>query len=260
MAQSLNYASEGDGGVVVFLHGMAASRHYWQPVLDLKPAGRLITIDLLGFGESPKPHDVTYDYETHIAAIMDTLEVAGVHGKFTLVAHSMGALLALRLAATNPDRVTKLVLFGLPYYPDIRTARDDITQSKLLWRLAYYGPTSKVLCTTWCKWLRPVTRFIAPLYLPRLPHRVAQDSLKHSWQSYSQSLRYVIEEQRVADDLDKISVPISLLYGAYDKPGTFLKDSRLLEDRQNIEMTIYPGLTHQLPLEKPQLIVDQLER
>ncbi len=255
---TLHFTSQGEGAVVVFLHGMAASGRYWQPVLDLQPAGRLITIDLIGFGNSPHPTHVTYDYQTHVQAIIDTLAAAGVTEPFTLVGHSMGALIGLRLASLYPERVSRLILCGLPYYPSPEIAKHDITQSKRLWRLAYYGPTSKALCTVWCRWLRPITRLIAPLYLPRLPRPVAEDSLKHTWQAYSESLKYVIEEQAVASDLAKLQAPTTLLYGATDNPGSFLHDSQILAGNKLVTMVTYPGLTHQLPIEKPELVASLL--
>ena len=256
----LNYRSQGEGPVVVFLHGMAASGRYWQSVLDLQPPGRLVTIDLLGFGDSPHPKDVTYNYQTHIQAIMDTLEAAGVDGAFRLVGHSMGALIGLRLAALYPDRVTRLILCGLPYYQTPEIAKQDITQSKRLWRLAYYGPSSKALCTVWCSWLRPVTQHIAPHYLKRHSREIAIDSLKHTWQAYSQSLKYIIEEQDVKSDLNMLEPPTSLLYGDSDKPGSFLQDSHLLDGNKLVTMKVYPGLSHQLPIESPRLIVDLLSQ
>jgi pimeloyl-ACP methyl ester carboxylesterase len=44
------------GPTVVFLHGLGATTRYWGPrVTPLAARARLVLVDLLGFGRSPKP-------------------------------------------------------------------------------------------------------------------------------------------------------------------------------------------------------------
>jgi len=243
---------------VVLLHGMACSSRYWQSVIATSSQNlRFIAIDLLGFGQSPKPHDLTYDYQTHIETILATLEKANVTGPFILVGHSMGALIALRLATLHPKLIDRLILCGLPFYPTKAIARKEIVNSKRLWQLIYYGPTSHGLCLLWCTCLRPITRHLAPFYLPYLPKHVAQDTLLHTWQAFSQSLRYVIEEQDVQADIKKLQMPAVMLYGSDDKSTKYVREERL-DDLKNTKIGIYDGLSHQLPLENPHLIADLL--
>lgn len=255
----LHYETYGSGEkTVVLLHGMASSSRYWQYFTANPPKNtRLITIDLLGFGKSPMPKTSNYTYEEHIAVIKETLVAAGVKHSYKLLAHSMGCLIALRLAAQSKD-VKKLIVCGLPYYPDAATAKRDITQSKKLWELAYYGPTSNTLCTVWCKWLRPISKHIAPLYLKRLPKEVAEDSLLHSWRSYSQSLENIIEKQSIQTDLEKLKIPIQFLYGEKDICGHYLVQSGVLKSCPQAKFQIYPELSHQLPIERPDLVLEAL--
>lgn len=255
----LHYETYGSGEkTVVLLHGMASSSRYWQYFTASPPKNtKLITIDLLGFGRSPMPKSSNYTYGEHISAIKETLVAAGVKKSYILLAHSMGCLIALRLAAQSKD-VEKLIACGLPYYPDAATAKKDITQSKKLWELAYYGPTSNTLCTVWCKWLRPISKHIAPLYLKRLPKEVAEDSLLHTWRSYSKSLENIIEKQSISKDLANIKVPIQFLYGEKDTCGHYLEESGILTSYPHAKFKIYPQLTHQLPIERPDLVVKAL--
>src|SRR5205809_7208833 len=48
----LAYADTGSGPPVVLIHGFPFSRRMWEPQTPLAGAGRLITADLRGFGES----------------------------------------------------------------------------------------------------------------------------------------------------------------------------------------------------------------
>lgn len=249
----------GSGPVIVLLHGMAGSSRFWSCFMDIADSGySCISIDLAGFGRSSKPSDCIYDYDTHVGSIVESIQAAGVTRPFILIGHSMGGLLALRLAADYPELIAQVIICGLPYYPDRQTARRAITRDKLAWRLAFYGRTSHALCTVWCSWLNPITRWIAPLYLPHMPRTVAQDTLLHTWKAYAESLNHVVEDQDISRDLARINCQVTLLYGQKDYSLQLLKSSKITEQYQNIIGVSYPGLTHQLPLESPRSIFEIL--
>ncbi|MEO8527635.1 MAG: alpha/beta fold hydrolase, partial [Pseudolysinimonas sp.] len=106
----------GAGPVVVLLHGIASSSVTFENVVPLISARhRAVSIDLLGFGESPAPVDAQYTLEEHVAALDRTLRRLRLR-QFVLVGHSMGALIAARYAATRPRQVTRLVLVSPPVY------------------------------------------------------------------------------------------------------------------------------------------------
>jgi pimeloyl-ACP methyl ester carboxylesterase len=246
----LHYTDQGKGEVVVLLHGMASSGRYWDTFIPhLGTTNRIITIDLLGYGRSPMPKDAIYSYESHVKSLVETLDHINIRQPITLVGHSMGALLSLRLASLYPERISRLVLVGMPIFEDATSAREAIIKSKLLNQLAFYGPTSHALCTTWCRLLRPISKRLATFYLPDLPAPVAEDSVLHTWQSYSQSMTHVIENQQVAQDIAKLSIVPILLYGDRDVP----KDLDLVAELHTlkaIDIRTLPG-THQVVFEHP---------
>ncbi len=86
---------------IVFLHGLGASHHYWPASFrHLAPARRLMFVDLLGFGRSPKP-ELNYDLDVHLEA----LEHTRLHRSLGVKCVSLGALLALAFATRHRDRV-----------------------------------------------------------------------------------------------------------------------------------------------------------
>lgn len=112
----LNYTDTGDGEPILLLHGMAASLRYWDPYIeDLAATNRVIAIDLMGFGRSPQSSE-SYTPEAHTAAIQETLESLNILEPVVLIGHSMGALIALKLATLFPSKVSKLILISLPIY------------------------------------------------------------------------------------------------------------------------------------------------
>jgi pimeloyl-ACP methyl ester carboxylesterase len=97
------------GPTIVCVHGLTANHTCWASVADvLSPAYRVIAYDLRGRGESDKP-DKGYSLALHNDDLEGLLDHFGLK-KAVLVGHSLGAHIALRFAATHPERVSKLVL------------------------------------------------------------------------------------------------------------------------------------------------------
>lgn len=108
---------EGQGPLVVLLHGINSDGSDWRAVMDdIGDGYRCIALDLLGFGESPKPLDCDYTADDHAAAVHGTLESLGVHSPFLLVGYSLGGDVALRFASRWPEMVRRLFLLSTPFY------------------------------------------------------------------------------------------------------------------------------------------------
>ena len=178
-------------GTIVFVSGFVGSRRSWdRDFYKLGKHFKIIALDTLGFGESPKP-DISYTVEDHVKAIHETLaaqEVTTAH----FVGHSMGCLLSLAYAAYYPAQVDSLALLALPYFESESQARETIRNGSLFNRwLAMDTAMAKAACTLMCM-LRPVLRLVAPYLVRHVPHVVAKDALDHNWQSYSRTMRNVI--------------------------------------------------------------------
>ena len=99
-----------NGRTVVLLHGRNFPSSYWAPVIKtLTDAGyRVVVPDQIGFGKSSKPQgELHFDtLARNTMALLDHLHIA----KADVVAHSLGGMLAVRIARAYPDRVDHLVL------------------------------------------------------------------------------------------------------------------------------------------------------
>lgn len=251
----LHAIKQGSGTPIVFLHGMAGSSRYWNRYVDeLAKRHTVLAVDLLGFGRSSH-RAKDYTLEAHLASLHATIDqYIGTQEPIMLVGHSMGALIGTAYARRYPDAVARLVLLNPPVYRTPLESRTDITRGKWQLRVAYYGTSSRLLCTVWCRGLRPLSRRVAPFYLKPLPSPVAQDSVLHSWRSYSHSLHHIIEHQHLTDDLDALTIPVEIVYATRERAVV----------RHNTEAlrTRFPGLrfhlldgTHHLPLEQPAAIM-----
>jgi pimeloyl-ACP methyl ester carboxylesterase len=103
----VNYPSS---NVVVLLHGKNFYGAYWHRVIGTLSLNgfRVIVPDQLGFGKSSKP-DIDYNFKTMAQQTVWLAENLGVK-KFAVMGHSMGGMLAVRLAVDFPERVTRVVL------------------------------------------------------------------------------------------------------------------------------------------------------
>jgi pimeloyl-ACP methyl ester carboxylesterase len=188
---------------LVFLHGIAGSSAAWGDTFRaLAAKHRVVLLDCLGFGNSPKPK-VAYTVEQHLAAFSATLlNLHVTHGlqQLVLVGHSMGAILAAHWAVAwkEPFPLKAVVLLSLPVYESAEQASRQVAASSLFnkW-MALETPAARTVCWLMCR-LRPALMPLMPYFLSDLPPAVARDSLKHTWWSYSGSLREVVLGSRAA--------------------------------------------------------------
>jgi pimeloyl-ACP methyl ester carboxylesterase len=104
----------GHGGPgIVLLHGFGTSSFMWRTIAPrLALAKRTaFAIDLLGYGESDRPFGEDFGIAAQ-AEYLDRAMTALRLPRSTLVGIDVGAGVALRLAATRPERVDQLILIN----------------------------------------------------------------------------------------------------------------------------------------------------
>ena len=117
--ETLAYLDEGQGPVVVMVHGnMSSSVHYEPLITRIKDKYRCIAVDLRGFGDSSYNNrfDTLEELADDVAAFTDTLGI----DSFYLIGWSNGGGVSLRLCAKYPEKVKKFFDIegaGLKGYP-----------------------------------------------------------------------------------------------------------------------------------------------
>lgn len=105
----MHYLDEGEGAPFLLLHGEPTWSFLWRNVIPALP-GRKIAPDLIGFGRSDKPSEVSwYSYDRHVASIAGLVAALGLSG-ITLVVHDWGGPIGLRFAVEHPELVDRLVI------------------------------------------------------------------------------------------------------------------------------------------------------
>jgi pimeloyl-ACP methyl ester carboxylesterase len=103
---------ENSGPPLVFIHGIGAgsSSFMWRKNFDaLARDFRVYAFDLLGFGFSDKPAAAPYSADLYVELITDFIrEVSGY--PVNVIASSLGAAYAIRVADEHPELITSMVL------------------------------------------------------------------------------------------------------------------------------------------------------
>lgn len=113
VAEAKPDASPSEGPVpVLLLHQSPRSVDEYREVVPLLGASRrTLAMDTLGFGASDPPAEHTIEaYADGVVALLDALDLTTVD----LVGHHTGGVVALEVAAREPQRVRRLVLSSTP--------------------------------------------------------------------------------------------------------------------------------------------------
>lgn len=107
LGSTMSYLEQGEGGVVLFLHGNPTAAYLWRNLMPfVSGSHRAIAVDLIGMGHSGKP-DIAYSFADHARYLDAFVEAMGLE-RITLVGHDWGAALAWDFARRHPDKVVRL--------------------------------------------------------------------------------------------------------------------------------------------------------
>ncbi|HUP58883.1 MAG TPA: alpha/beta hydrolase [Thermoanaerobaculia bacterium] len=212
---TLDFDSEGDGPLVVLLHGFPESRRAWRRQLPaLARAGfRAVAPDLRGYGSSPKPGDVdSYKLPEIVGDVAELIEAQG--GRCILVGHDWGALVAWFLAMMRPELVERLAILNVPhpaaFARELKRSRDQRLRAayqlffqlpvlpELLWRL-FGRAVMRRMSGEDCAWRGP----LRPMF------------------NYYRALRRTRGELRKL--IRRIDVPVLMIWG--DEQSIFIEET-----------------------------------
>jgi pimeloyl-ACP methyl ester carboxylesterase len=105
----IHYLEAGRGQPVILLHGSGGEGARWMPQIEaLSKEFRVIAPDHIGFGQSDKPM-TTYHSGVFAGFVVGFMKTIGIP-RATFIGQSLGAAVALDLAAHHSDMVQRLVL------------------------------------------------------------------------------------------------------------------------------------------------------
>jgi pimeloyl-ACP methyl ester carboxylesterase len=205
----VRYISVGSGKPLLLLHGWGTSLDAFADMTrDLQRSFRVTAFDFPGHGESDMP-PATWTVDDFTSMTLDLMAELGIE-RPSILGHSFGGRVAIKLAATRPDSVERLVLVDSAGVPPRWTARRVLRRAASRFANAVggrFGRPGQAIRR------RIVRRIASPDYLNAGPMR---DTF----------LAVVKEDLRPA--LRRIHCPTLLVWGESDE-DTPLADAHTME-------------------------------
>jgi pimeloyl-ACP methyl ester carboxylesterase len=222
----IHYVDRGQGPPLVLIHGLGGSIcNFRYNIPALSQHLRVVALDLKGFGYSERPAAGDYSPTAQALLVGELMDRLGIP-RAAVLGHSMGGAIALRLAATWPEKVDRLILVGsappgrmvprfaaspsLPSFLRLGTALvlHQPRLREIVLRQGFYDPA-----------------FLSPEMLAEF-RRIAR--IRGSTNAIASLLSDAAREEPI--DLSRVSQPVLLLWGRHDRL-TGLRLARWLADQ-----------------------------
>jgi pimeloyl-ACP methyl ester carboxylesterase len=115
---NIHYKDEGQGPVLILLHGVCASLHTWDGWVErLKGHYRIIRLDIPGFGlTGPAPDRSFYNIDNAVKLFEEIIAEKKLE-RFSIAGNSLGGYIAWKYTLKNPEKVEKLILIDSVGFP-----------------------------------------------------------------------------------------------------------------------------------------------
>lgn len=263
----------GSGPPIVLVHGLGGSHVNWYRLAPLlTPRGRVLAVDLLGFGRTP-PGDRT----TGIHANADLLArfVAEVSGAPALiVGNSMGGMVSLLATDRYPDDVAGLVLID-PSIPqrvrvDVEVARNLLLYGTpfvggryMAWRRTRLGPTGLVHETLRMCCADPgrVTDDFIDASVALHRERLGMPWAESAFVATARSLMMVLARPaRYRRVIRAVEVPVLLIHGEEDRLVPAAAARQVAKLRPDWTVELLPRVGHVPQIEVPDQVAERINR
>lgn len=112
----LHYVSEGQGKLIMFVHGFPEFWFEWEKQLvEFSKDYQAVAPDMRGYNLSAKPVNVEDYHVKHLIEDLRALAEYLGHEKFIMVAHDWGGAVAWSAAIRHPELLEKLVIINSPH-------------------------------------------------------------------------------------------------------------------------------------------------
>ncbi|KAJ3682968.1 hypothetical protein LUZ60_013195 [Juncus effusus] len=248
----------------IFIHGFLTSSSFWSESIFPQisnPNFRTFAIDLLGFGQSPKPANCQYRLNDHVKWIEKSVIESHKLDSFHIVAHSMGCMIALALAAKYPNRVKSITLVAPPYFSssEVRASHNALMKlaERRIWPpllfgsavMSWYEHIGRTVCFIFCKNHLIWERIIKLIFNKRDLHFLVRDMTKHTHHSAWHTMHNVIcggakLQDRNLEIIEKARVSMKIIHGDKDRVVPIECSYGVKSNVQSAELRIMNGKDH----------------
>jgi pimeloyl-ACP methyl ester carboxylesterase len=235
-------AIQGDstGLPLLLLHGVTDSHRSFAPLMaQLQDDIYAIALTARGHGDSDKPEG-RYGIDLFSADVAAALDALGIRSA-VVFGHSMGSLVAQRLAIDHPGRVRGLALAGAMSVLKGLEEVEDFHRQAIV---PLVDPAPRQLAVAFQE--STLTHPVPPDFF----EMVVSESLKAPARVWRAAFEALLEED-LRDRLHRIAAPTRLFWGDRDRYATRAAQDLILARVPGAELEIFEGLDHALHWEDP---------
>ncbi len=243
--------------VLVLVHGLTTPSWVFDGLIRgfLGMRYRVLTYDLYGRGHSDRaPGPQTLEF--HTRQLGQLLNELGIQVPVTLLGYSMGAAIATRFAATESDRVERLILLapaGMGYEPAklLAVARVAGPFGDWLWGLVGPGMLRR----------GAKTDASGASVITDLPDRVGAELKRKGYLAAILSSERNALQESVADDHREISamyIPTLAIWGEADEVIPISGVGQLAIWNRQAHQEVIPGAPHSLVYTRPTQVLEAM--
>jgi pimeloyl-ACP methyl ester carboxylesterase len=239
---------QGEGQPVLMIHGLGGTANTFTPVLAAVARHRAIRFDLPGSGRSQRPEG-PLSLALFVEKSLAVLQRAGT-ARAHVVAHSMGTIVAVHLAATAPGKVASLALFG-PLLAPPEPARAALRARAAQARQGDMRPIADAL----------VQASLSAETRARRPAAVAfvrESLMRQDPEGYARTCEALALMEPA--DTSRIECPALLVTGDEDAVAPPQAVRMMGERIAGSRVEVLRGCGHWTPVEKPEACTDLLTR
>jgi pimeloyl-ACP methyl ester carboxylesterase len=225
---------------LVFVHGFMGGSRQWQSQVNVLAGFNVVTVDLPGYGENAHLDalESISGIATWVLGELSRLKI----GRFHLVGHSMGGMVAQDMAAQEPERIDSLVLYGTGASGNLPGRFEPISTSKR--RAVDDGSqaTARRIAATW--FLKGED---APAY---------EGCAKIAECSSMQAIHAGLDAMSVwngVENLPQIHTRTLIVWGDNDRTYSWSQTEQLWQSIPSAILAVIPGCAHAAHLEKPEI-------
>lgn len=210
---STAYKVSGESGpYLIFVHGVGMSGEIWKPqVQHFFSNYRVITYDFLGHGQSqtPKKPPTLEDYIEQLNSLVKTINITS----FSLVGHSMGALISVAFSLKYPEKVTALLPLNMVYKRGNCAKNDVINRANLILQTGEINNIDQTLD----RWFKNKTKHHQMQRIKKVRQLLSDTNP----QSYGYAYKLFAESDRHFENkLSELKMPVLYLTGSDDPNST----------------------------------------
>ena len=223
---------------LIFIHGVGMCNEIWAPQVEyFSKKYQVITYDFLGHGQSPLPKNepTLDDYVEQLNNLVDSIGVSN----FSLVGHSMGAIISVAFARKFPLKVNALVALNIVFN------RSEKAQKDVLLRANQVLESNKILNIekTLERWFKNNISSAEMNKIDKVRNWLKNTSPK----GYGEAYRlFALSDKVFVNNLYQLKLPILYLTGNKDPNSTPLMSEQISQETPNSSSKSVNGEAHMM--------------